>query len=342
MSDSASYGVTSIAPMRALVNRCLPVSCCIGQADREGARVRVEEVVGWQMHERREALGLTQEQLGRQLEPLLGRPWSRQAVSAAEKGDRSFGAAELVALAAVLHATVGDLLRPPVKEAAVDLGGPDMVPRDMLLAVVTARLREDMNLAAIHETLDVLADSLARSQENDARAVKAAQDLDMLITQRVSVGGVVSLPLAPGMESDAEREAAAQRQPIIAAIVTSDHGVLVGRRNDGKPPWTFIAGEQDAVQDENPADTAVREVKEETGLRIQAGAVIGERVHPKTGRTMIYIAAAPTHGTDIFVGDEEELAEVRWVSLAEADELMGGMIFEPVHEHLERELGGTA
>lgn len=144
------------------------------------------------------------------------------------------------------------------------------------------------------------------------------------------------------MESDAEREAAAQRQPIIAAIVTSDHGVLVGRRNDGKPPWTFIAGEQDAVQDENPADTAVREVKEETGLRIQAGAVIGERVHPKTGRTMIYIAAAPTHGTDIFVGDEKELAEVRWVSLAEADELMGGMIFEPVHEHLERELGGTA
>ena len=37
---------------------------------------------------------------------------------------------------------------------------------------------------------------------------------------------------------------------------------------------------------------------------------------------MIYIAAAPTHGTEVFVGDEDELAEVRWVSLAEADELM--------------------
>ena len=34
------------------------------------------------------------------------------------------------------------------------------------------------------------------------------------------------------------------------------------------------------------------------------------------------MAAAPTHGTDVIVGDEEELAEVRWVSLAEADELM--------------------
>ena len=131
------------------------------------------------------------------------------------------------------------------------------------------------------------------------------------------------------------------QQPVVAAIVTSPLGVLVGRRNDGKPPWTFIAGEQDAVKDENPADTAVREVKEETGLRVTAGEVIGERVHPKTGRTMIYLAAKPTHGTDIFVGDEDELAEVRWVGLAEADELLPGM-FEPVREHLERELGGDA
>jgi 8-oxo-dGTP pyrophosphatase MutT (NUDIX family)/transcriptional regulator with XRE-family HTH domain len=127
-------------------------------------------------------------------------------------------------------------------------------------------------------------------------------------------------------------------QPVVAAIVTSDRGVLVGRRNDGKPPWTFIAGEQDAVRDENPADTAEREVKEETGLQVQVGDVIGERVHPKTGRRMIYIAAVPTHGTDYIVGDEEELAEVRWVRLAEADELLPGM-FGPVREHLVRELG---
>ena len=128
----------------------------------------------------------------------------------------------------------------------------------------------------------------------------------------------------------------ASDQPIVAAIVTSPLGVLVGRRMDGKPPWTFIAGEQEPG--ERPEDTAIREVKEETTLRIRAGEVIGERVHPKSGRHMIYMAAAPTHGTDVFVGDEEELAEVRWVSLAEADQLMGGMIFEPVHEYLAREL----
>ena len=51
------------------------------------------------------------------------------------------------------------------------------------------------------------------------------------------------------------------------------------------------------------------------------------------------MAAAPTHGTDVFVGDEDELAEVRWIGLAEADELLPGM-FEPVREYLASELGG--
>lgn len=133
---------------------------------------------------------------------------------------------------------------------------------------------------------------------------------------------------------------AQEQPPVVAAIVTSPLGVLVGQRRDGKPPWTFIAGEQDVVKDDRPEHTAVREVKEETGLEVAAGAVIGERVHPKTGRRMVYIAAAPVRGTDVYVGDEEELSEVRWVTFAELDELMGaGNIFEPVHEHLRRELG---
>ncbi len=52
---------------------------------------------------------------------------------------------------------------------------------------------------------------------------------------------------------------------------------------------------------------------------------------------MIYMAAQPTHGTDIFVGDRHELAEVRWVTLAEAEQLMQpyGM-FGPVRKHLAK------
>ncbi len=126
-------------------------------------------------------------------------------------------------------------------------------------------------------------------------------------------------------------------QPVVAAIVTSEHGVLLGRRNDGKPPWTFIAGEVEPG--ESPADAGVREVKEETGLLVAAGQELGRRVHTATGRTMIYMAARPTHGTDIFVGDRDELAEVRWITLTEAEQLMQpyGM-FGPVRDYLAKML----
>ena len=72
-----------------------------------------------------------------------------------------------------------------------------------------------------------------------------------------------------------------QRPAIVAAIVTSPLGVLVGRRNDGTPPWTFPAGEQDVIKDENPAHTAIRETKEETGLLIRVGEDIGSGCTPR-------------------------------------------------------------
>jgi 8-oxo-dGTP diphosphatase len=78
---------------------------------------------------------------------------------------------------------------------------------------------------------------------------------------------------------------------VITAIVTSDRGVLVGQRHDGKPPWTFIAGEQEPG--ESPEDTIIREVKEETRPEIIPGRVLGERVHPKTDRPLIYLSARP-------------------------------------------------
>lgn len=140
--------------------------------------------------------------------------------------------------------------------------------------------------------------------------------------------------LAPEENHVPEPSNTPERQPVVAAIVTSHLGVLAGRRNDGKPPWTFISGEIEPG--EAQVDAAVREVKEETGLLVKAGTTeIGRRVHPKTGRTMIYLACAPTHGTDVFVGDPDELAEVRWLSLAEVDTLMPG-VFDPVRAHLAR------
>lgn len=284
----------------------------------EGERVRIEEIAGQRIRERREELGRTQEGLGKAIGERLGREWPRQAVSAAERGKRSFTAAELVAIAHALGTNVQQLLTPPPGIGEIELADGVAIDRALLAGALSPGRITDKGLERIQEVFSRLL--LHVNQLNQA-ADDVHEDMNLMRELSLAV-------------HQAEAGAAPE-QPIVAAIVTSDRGVLVGKRNDGKPPFTFIAGEIEPG--ESPADAAIREVKEETGLRIQAGQVIGERVHPKTGRTMIYLAAAPTHGTDVFVGDEDELAEVRWVTLDEADELLRGM-YEPVREHLAREL----
>jgi 8-oxo-dGTP diphosphatase len=117
---------------------------------------------------------------------------------------------------------------------------------------------------------------------------------------------------------DVKEQASAPEQPAVAvAIITSDLGVLVGKRQDGSPPWTFPGGKIEPG--ESPEDAAVRETLEETGLRVQVTGVIGKRVHPQSGVTIVYVTAVPAAEADA-VAAGYELAEVRWVGLVEATE----------------------
>ncbi|MFK3734060.1 helix-turn-helix transcriptional regulator [Streptomyces sp. NPDC088090] len=65
-----------------------------------------EEIVGFKVARLREAAGLSQAQLGAS----MAKPWSRQAVSAAEKGRRAFTLADLTAVAAALNVSTASLL----------------------------------------------------------------------------------------------------------------------------------------------------------------------------------------------------------------------------------------
>jgi 8-oxo-dGTP diphosphatase len=255
----------------------------------------------------------------------IGRPIPTLGLSRIENGNRRVDADDLVALAVVLEVSPGALLLPP------DAGVPGIDDEVELTANLRLSGFAARQWMAGHSPLpghDAI--NWPRPafiwRVRDAEMEQMRQRLNLIES---------ALQLERARNGHDQEEVV---QPVVTAIVTSPLGVLVGHRNDGKPPWTFIAGEQEPG--ERVEDTAIREVKEETGLRIQVGEVIGQRVHPKTQRTMIYLAARPTHGTDVIVGDEEELAEVRWVSLAEAEELMKSYgMFEPVRAHLAQELG---
>jgi 8-oxo-dGTP diphosphatase len=283
--------------------------------------VEFRKLLARNLRKARAAAELSQAQVSKRMQK-LGFSWVGSTVSLAMRAERRITVDELVALSLILGTTPGQLLLPE------DDDGHQLVQLPGGFAFPGRRLYFRNASVSWKDDEPVLAAS-PEEGEPDTSAL-AAQGAEKLLRQmRERLLGEGWTP--PG--AAAPRPAA---QPVVAAIVTSDRGVLVGRRNDGKPPWTFIAGEQEPG--EPPEVTAIREVKEETTLPILTGGVIGERVHPKTGRTMIYLAAWPAHGTDIYVGDEDELAEVRWVSLAEADGLLPDM-YEPVHEYLARELG---
>ncbi|MET9550568.1 NUDIX hydrolase [Streptomyces sp. NPDC006627] len=121
---------------------------------------------------------------------------------------------------------------------------------------------------------------------------------------------------------------------VAAAVVVQDGRVLLIRRRvpEGVLVWQFPAGK---VEDGETAEqAAVRETLEETGLTVKAIKLLGERVHPKTGRLMSYTAAEVIEG-EARVADDEELDAVAWVAHSEIKDYVPYGLFEPVQEYLD-------
>jgi 8-oxo-dGTP diphosphatase len=133
------------------------------------------------------------------------------------------------------------------------------------------------------------------------------------------------------------QSSAAERAPVAASIIVADGRVLMVRRRikEGELSWQFPAGEVEVG--ESPDDAAVREAQEETGLIVRATKRLGERIHPATGRIMVYVACDVVAGTP-YVGDEEELAEVAWCDRATVDSYVPYPFCGPVQEYLDATL----
>src|SRR5438045_1629612 len=101
------------------------------------------------------------------------------------------------------------------------------------------------------------------------------------------------------------------RPTIAAAVIVKDGHVLLVRRriDEGNLSWQFPAG---AIEDgESPGDAAIRETYEETGVTVASTRLLGERVHPITGRTIVYVACEITYG-NARVADADELVDLAW------------------------------
>lgn len=127
------------------------------------------------------------------------------------------------------------------------------------------------------------------------------------------------------------RAAAPGTGGVAVAVVTGPAGVLAGRRRDGAPPWVFPGGRIEAG--ETPAQAAVRECAEETGVLVAVRSEIGQRIHPVTRQLITYLSCVATGDGAPRVAAPDELAEVRWLAGHEVAELMPDL-YGPVRDHL--------
>jgi 8-oxo-dGTP diphosphatase len=129
-------------------------------------------------------------------------------------------------------------------------------------------------------------------------------------------------------------ETTTEKPPVSVAIIVDAGKVLMARRRaaEGEISWVFPGGAIEAG--ESPEEAAVREVDEETGLKVEAVKALGDRVHPKSGVPMHYIAVRLVGG-EARVADAEELDAVAWISHDEISDYVPYGLFEPVQKHLD-------
>ena len=130
----------------------------------------------------------------------------------------------------------------------------------------------------------------------------------------------------------------ADRRPsIVAAIIVRDGRVLMVRRRvtEGTLSWQFPAGQSEAG--ETAEETATREAREEVGIEVMPMRMLGERVHPATGRHMVYVACDVVSGTP-HVEDADELDAVAWCGLDQLRTNVPAGLYQPVDDYLTASL----
>ncbi len=152
--------------------------------------MKVSEAIGARVRQRREELGMSQRELGQRLREVLGRTWSGQAVSAAEKGRRGWAAEDLVAVSYILGSPVAWFFTVPEGRKWEILDLPGSEGGAYIHAAWMGGVPESRN-----RTQDEILSDIGRD----------LAELSRLRSSEPPEGGpVVSIPLSPSVESPKE------------------------------------------------------------------------------------------------------------------------------------------
>ena len=124
----------------------------------------------------------------------------------------------------------------------------------------------------------------------------------------------------------------------VVAVIEFDGKILTGKVKEekladfGGIAYVFPGGATES--NETPEQAVRREAKEETGLDVELIKKIGERSHPKTGKTIHYFHCRTTsQQTKVDPTKNDDLESLAWVPISELQTNMP-TLFPAVKDYL--------
>ena len=139
-------------------------------------------------------------------------------------------------------------------------------------------------------------------------------------------------PLTRATSAGARHPDVALAAAVAVAVVTSARGVLAGRRIDRRPPWTFPGGELEAGRNPGRGSDPRGPRRNRAPGRGARGCWASASTRSPPARSSTWPATRPAASRSRRRA-ARELAEVRWLSAAEADELLPDM-YPPVRTYV--------
>lgn len=242
--------------------------------------------------------------------------YNRQAIRALERAQTATGIRSAAAFARRLADRTGG--PPNASTFQRWIRGESAIPA---WALIAAAEEAQVSLEGLFSGEAVDQDRLGHLEET----IKALQ------AQVANLGATAATP----------ESAEPHRGDVACAYVVQDDRVLMTQRRfrQGNLEWSPPCG--NVKPGETPEQAAVREVKEEVGLIIEVTQRLGDRIHPDTGRHLIYFACRVLAGT-AQVHDHEEIAQIEWCTPAGVEDKLAplkGGLFGPVRDYFMRTIG---
>ncbi len=122
-------------------------------------------------------------------------------------------------------------------------------------------------------------------------------------------------------------------EKIVVGIVVSDSRVLMVLRSviEDNLSWVFPGGK--VLDSEGEEAAVLREISEETGLICKVTQKLGERIHPNSGKMIIYFACEYVSGE--LNDSSSEIERVEWVDIKQVKERITSDLFDKVEDFLD-------